>query len=183
MDDARIIELYFERDEMAISETRNKYGRLLMHIANNILSSDADAEECVDDTYVRTWNAIPPERPTMLSAFLSKITRNLAINRYRKSKREKRMTDTEHVYEEIAECIPDNSGDLSDTLTVRNAINGFLSSIGTTPRKIFVKRYFYMCDIKKISHEMGISQVNVRVTLSRCRDKLKKHLEEAGICI
>ncbi len=183
LDDSRIIELYFKRDEGAIDETRNKYGKLLFHIADNILGSDSDAEECVDDTYMRTWQVIPPNRPNFFSAFLSKITRNLALTRYGRMKRRISNTDTAHIFEEISESVPDGRGSIADDIALRDALNSFLSSMGEIPRRIFMKRYFYMCDIKGIAREMGLSVSNVKVTLWRSRLDLREHLEKEGIYI
>ena len=141
MDDNRIIDLYFKRDERAITQTRDKYGKLLNHISFTILHSYEDAEECENDTYMRAWCAMPPTRPSVLSAFLSKIARNLSINRYLQNKARYRTVSTDTVFEEIAECVPDVSAPISDDIALRDAINGFLSSLDTIQRQIFVKRY------------------------------------------
>jgi RNA polymerase sigma-70 factor (ECF subfamily) len=142
MDDNRIIDLYFTRDERAIEHTRAKYDKLLYHVSYKILHSNPDAEECVDDTYMKAWGTMPPERPNILSAFLCKITRNLSLNRYMQNKSRSRIMTTEKVFEEIAECVPDTAGPISEDIELRNAVNGFLESLSEIPRKIFVKRYF-----------------------------------------
>ena len=183
LDDKRIIDLYFMRDESAISETSEKYGKLLNHIAFTILNSSEDAEECVDDTYMKAWQSIPPTRPSILSAFLSKITRNLSINRYMQNKARRRNVNADAVFEEIAECVPDTSGPISDTIAMKDAINGFLRTLPETQRKIFVKRYFYMMSVKEIAAEIRTSSNYVKVNLSRAREKFKAHLEKAGISI
>ena len=183
MDDNRIIDLYFAREERAIEQTSAKYGKLLLHVSYTILHSSFDAEECVDDTYVKAWGSMPPERPNHLSAFLCKITRNLSINRYLKNKAASRMMCTDKVFEEIAECIPDTAGPISEDIELRNAVNGFLESLGEIPRKIFVKRYFFMMSIKEISIDMGTTVSNVKVSLMRTREKFKVYLEKAGISI
>ena len=183
MEDHKIIELYFEREESAIEETRLKYGKLLHHVAFGILRSQSDSEECVDDTYMKAWQSIPPKNPNILSAFLCKITRNLSINRYLQNKARYKMIAAEKVFEEFADCIPDVQGTLSDDIAIKDAINGFLGTLGETQRKIFVKRYFYMLPIKQISSEMKISVSNVKVTLMRTREKFKDYLEKAGISI
>ena len=141
MDDNKIIELYFARDERAIEETRTSYGRLIYSVAYNILDSAPDSEECENDTYLRTWESIPPTRPSILSAYLSRISRNLALNRLRDEKR-RRPLGTELVIDELAEAIPDTAGDITDDIALRDALNGFLESLGKTNRQIFVKRYF-----------------------------------------
>ena len=183
MDDKRIIDLYFMRDESAISETSEKYGKLLNHIAFTILNSSEDAEECVDDTYMKAWQSIPPTRPSILSAFLSKITRNLSINRYMQNKARRRNVNADAVFEEIAECVPDTSGPISETIALKDAINSFLRALPETQRKIFVKRYFYMMSVKEIAAEIRTSSNYVKVNLSRAREKFKAHLEKAGISI
>ena len=183
MDDSKIIDLYFERSERAIEYTRSKYSRLLNYIAFSILHNGPDAEECVDDTYMKAWQAMPPQRPTYLSAFLSKITRNLSINRYLQNKSRYSMISSEMVFEEIAECIPDTSAQISDDIVLKDAINSFLESLYDIPRNIFVKRYFYMMSVKQISVDMNISVSNVKVSLMRTREKFKAHLEKAGISL
>ena len=183
MDDKRIIDLYFKRDENAISETSTKYGKLLNHIAFGILNSSEDAEECVDDTYLKAWQSIPPTRPGILSAFLSKITRNLSINRYMQNKARRRCLNADAVFEEIAECVPDTSGPISETIALKDAINSFLRALPETQRKIFVKRYFYMMSVKEIANDIRTSANYVKVNLSRAREKFKAHLEKAGISI
>jgi RNA polymerase sigma-70 factor (ECF subfamily) len=183
MDDNRIIDLYFTRDERAIEHTRAKYDKLLYHVSYKILHSNPDAEECVDDTYMKAWGTMPPERPNILSAFLCKITRNLSLNRYMQNKSRSRIMTTEKVFEEIAECVPDTAGPISDDLALRDAINGFLESMTIVSRKIFVKRYFYMMTVKQISVDMATSVSNVKVSLMRSREKFKAYLEKAGISI
>ena len=181
MDDKKIIELYFAREEMAIVETKIKYGKLLNHVAFGILHSDTDVEECVDDTYMRAWNTIPPTKPNILSAFLSKITRNLSINRYLQNKSRNIILATEKVFEEMEDCIPDSTGPISDDIAIRDAINGYLGTLSDSMRIIFVKRYFYMLPIHQISAETRTSVSNVKVSLMRMRTKLKEYLEKAGI--
>ena len=183
MDDNRIIDLYFGRSENAIVETRKKYGKLLYHIAIRILNDAGESEECVDDTYIKAWEAMPPERPRYLSAFLSKITRNLSINRYLKNKAKSRMLLTERFFDEMSECIPDTAMPISEDIALKDAINGFLAALPDTQRKMFVKRYFYMMTVKEISSDMRTSASNVKVTLMRTREKFKAYLEKAGISI
>lgn len=182
MDDRKIIELYFARDERAIEETKTSYGRLIFSVANAILNSRSDSEECENDTYLRTWESIPPTRPTYFSAYLSKITRNLALNTLR-SKSRHNPPVIQLVFEEIAEALPDTEGDLTDEIELRDAINGFLSELGKIKRRIFVKRYFYMKDIKDISREMGVPISSVKVILLRVRRELRDYLESRGIVL
>lgn len=182
MDDSKIIELYFARNERAIEETRDSYGHLLFSIAMGIIHNCTAAEDCEMDTYVRAWESIPPTRPEFLSAFLSKITRNLALNSLRDEKR-RRPLGPELIFEELSEAIPAASGDLTDDITLRDAINDFLASLENTKRGVFVRRYFYMREVKQIASEMGISTGSVKITLWRVREELRRHLESRGVVI
>ena len=182
MDDSKILDLYFARNETAIHETDVKYGRLLWHIAYNILRSSHDSAECVDDTYMTTWETIPPERPQFFKAYLAKITRNLSINRYNANRRGISI-NTDMALDELEECIPASSGDISEDIDLRDAINGFLASLGKTQRQVFVKRYFYMMSIREIANDTSLTASNVKVILMRARDGLRVHLEKAGIKI
>lgn len=182
MDDNKIIELYFARDERAISETKASYGKLLLSIANGILGNMQDSEECENDTYLRTWNAIPPTRPRYFSAFLSKITRNLALNRLR-SNFNTPTIEARLAFEEIAEALPDNQGELTEEIELRDAMNEFLDGLDRTKRIIFIKRYFYMRSIREIASQTGITSGAVKVTLSRTRKMLREFLTERGINI
>ena len=182
MDDRSIIALYFERDERAIDETKVSYGRLIYSVAYRILESASDSEECENDTYLRAWEAIPPTVPKFFSAFLSKISRNLAINRLRDKNRH-RPPGAEVILDEVENILPDTSGDITDDIELRDAINAFLTSLSRTKRQIFMKRYFYMQDVKEIAREMGLGVSNVKVTLMRLRSELREFLEKKGIVI
>ena len=185
MEDNRIVELYWDRSETAIAETQKKYGKYCHYIAYNILKSESDAEECVNDTYLRAWEAIPPQRPTLLKSFIGRICRNLALDRYDRERALKRRGNTELVYEEMGECLP-SGGDgreMSDEIALRNAINGFLESLPQQTRVIFVRRYWYLSPISHIAGDMGLSESNVKVTLMRTRKKFKAYLEKEEISI
>lgn len=184
MEDSRILEMYWAREQSAIAETEAKYGRYLNRIAFNILYSDEDAEECVNDTYVKAWEAMPPHRPDRLSAFLGKITRNIALDRYDSIRAQKRCGNTEIAIDELEECIPDTcTGELSDEIALRDAINGFLRSLPTRTRIVFLRRYFYLCSVSDIAQSLEMSESNVKVTLLRTRKRFKEHLEKEGIVI
>lgn len=186
MDDKKIIKLYFERSQKAIAETARKYGRYCHYIAFNIVGNDSDAEECVNDTYLRVWNAIPPKRPDNLQTFIGKITRNLALNRYEKMSAQKRGAgQIPLILDELYECIPDKNGDekIVDDIIIKRTIDAFLSELQTDSRKIFIRRYWYMCSVKEIAQEYGITESKVCVSLYRTREKLKKKLEEEGISV
>ena len=185
MEDSRIVELYWERAEEAITQTKNKYGRYCHSIAYNILYSDEDAEECVNDTYVKAWNAIPPQRPVRLSAFVGKITRNIALDRYDASVAQKRDSGTALVLDEIAECVPDggDADPVADEYILRDAINGFLCSLPQRTRIVFMRRYWYLCSVEEIARDLEMSESNVKVTLMRTRTKFKEYLTRKGINI
>ena len=183
MDDRAIIDLYFARSESAISETDKKYGRYCRYIANNILHSDTEAEECVDDTYMNTWHAIPPAKPISLRAFVGRITRNLALGRYEHKRAQKRYAGLEATLEEIEELIAAPEESLVDTMALRDGLNEFLGALTRRSRIIFVKRYWYLASIKEIADEMGASESSVKVSLHRTRCELKEFLEKKGITL
>lgn len=183
MDDSRIVSLYWDRDERAIEETAQKYGSHCQQIAMNILQNLQDAEECVNDTYLRTWNAIPPNRPTRLGAFVGKIARHLALDRIKARTAEKRQGDTFGLsLEELAECLP--SGDLEAENSARiigEAINEFLKRELPTARRIFVCRYFYGDSPEEICKRFSMTEAKVKSSLFRSRARLRRHLEKEGI--
>lgn len=186
MDDSKIIELYMDRSEQAISETARKYGRYCHYIAYNILHNDEDSEECVNDTYLRTWNSIPPKRPNKLQTFLGKITRNLSLNKYEKQSAEKRGSgQIPLILDELTECIPaDRSSEtLVEDMVIKETLDRFLENLSADARKIFVRRYWYMSSVKEIAEEYGLSESKVTVTLFRTRQKLKTVLEKEGIVL
>ena len=186
MDDNEIIKLYMNRSEQAISETSRKYGRYCHHIAYSILHNNEDSEECVNDTYLRAWNAIPPKHPDRLQIFLGKITRNLSLNKWEKLSAEKRgARQPSVILDELAECVPadDEAGQMVENMAIKDVLNRFLDHLPTQTRKIFVRRYWYMSSVKEIAEEYGLSESKVTVTLFRTREKLKKMLEKEGIAL
>ena len=183
MDDRSIVDLYWQRSESAITETDKKYGRYCRYIASNILHSETEAEECVDDAYMKTWSAIPPARPISLRAFIGRITRNLALNRYEHSRAQKRSAGIEAALEEIEELIAAPEDSLVDTMALRDGLNEFLSTLTRKSRIIFVKRYWYLASIKDIASEVGGSESSIKVSLHRTRQELKEFLEKKGIAI
>ena len=186
MDDCSIIALYLDRSENAISQTAQKYGRYCHYIAYNILQDDLDSEECVNDTYLRTWNAIPPQKPNNLRTFLGKIVRNLALNRYEKRTAEKRgFGQTALLLDELSECIPsaDSTEQMEDSLLVKELLNRFLRSLDPKERKMFVRRYWYASSVREIAKTYGLTENAVTVTLYRTRQKLKKVLEKEGVML
>ncbi len=186
MEDSKIVELYLNRDEKAIYETKQKYEKYCSYIACNILDSSQDSEECINDAYLAIWNSIPPSKPSSLRAYLGKIVRNIALNRYHKNKAKKRNFGVEIVLDELSEVISDTSNDgrnLTDELTLKYALNTFVGSLKKETREIFVRRYWYLSSVKEIALDYGISESKVKVTLLRTRELLKNFLEQEGIVI
>jgi len=184
MDDKQIVALYWERSETAIAETERKYGRYCHYIACNILYSDQDAEECVNDTYQKAWETMPPKKPELLSAYLGKLTRHIAINRYIHDHADKRSPGMQVILDEAEEFIPDPAdSDVSDEIHLRDAINFFVASLTQEVRVVFVRRYWYMSSVKDIAKDYGMTESNVKVTLMRTRNRFKEYLEREGISI
>lgn len=181
--DADIVSLYFDRSEEAILQSQRKYGKACHRIAYNILHSDEDAEECVSDTWLRAWGAIPPERPTRLGAWLATVTRRLALSRYEYKTAAKRYGGVETSLEELSECVAEGSLTVADEVAISNAINGFLSSLPTRTRMIFMRKYWYMDSVTDIAAAFGMSESAVKITLHRTRAKFRKHLEKEGITV
>lgn len=183
MEDVQIVQLYWERDQQAILATSEKYGNYCASIAKNILGSSQDAEECVNDTYLGAWNAMPPHRPSLLPAFLGKITRNLSINRYKHNTAEKRGGgETAAVLEEMAELVS-GTGSVeqeSDRRELLEAIDEFLKRLPPEKRKIFVCRYWYFDSVARIASRFGKTENQISVTLHRLRGKLRVCLLERG---
>ena len=183
MEDERIVLLYWDRDEAAISESSMKYGAYCTSIAQNILKNPADAEECVNDTYLSTWNSIPPTIPTILSAFLGKITRNLAFNKYKHNHVMKRGNgEIAVVLDELAECVSgvDDVEQEIDRRELVATINSFLETLPPKKRNIFICRYWYSDSVSSIARRYEMTESNVSVTLNRLRSKLKEYLSERG---
>ena len=182
MNDEEIIGLYNKRSEQAIIETAGKYGGLCYAVAYDILRSGEDAEECVNDAYLSVWNSIPPEHPASLRAFISRITRNSALNRVRRKSAEKRGgTQYELLLGELAECLPSGGGDMTERVALSAAMNSFLSSLDQTSRMVFMRRYWYMKSTREIAREYKLTETNVRVILHRVRKRLAEHLSAEGI--
>lgn len=179
MQDMEIIELYFDRSEKAVSETRAKYGGVISACIRNILGCREDAEECENDTYMGAWGSIPPARPDNLRAYLLKIARNNAINRYRRLNADKRGRNASVSFEELAECISDSGGGYEDR-ELGEAINDFLSTLQAESRRVFLLRYWYCASVKDIAMRCGIGTANVESKLFRARKALKKFLRERG---
>lgn len=183
MDDASIVQLYWDRSESAIEESSNKYGAYCASIARNILHSEPDEEECVNDTWLRAWNAMPPQKPSVLSAFFGKITRNLSFDRYKKLLRKKRGGhQMDAVLDELSECVSgrEDTERQWDEKELADEIGRFLQGLPREKRALFILRYWHAFDLSEIARRAGMSENNVSVTLGRLRGKLKAHLAERG---
>ena len=182
MEDSKIVDLYWARDEAAISESDRKYGRMLNSLSYSLLSSREDAEECVNDTYVDAWNAMPTARPDYLGAFLSKIVRRISIDLYRR-RHSGRRGGIDNLCSELTECIPDREGTGydSDSELIKEVINGFLYSCDDEKRAMFILRYFYSKSIEEIALKVGAGESKVKTALHRMRRELKEKLEEEGL--
>lgn len=184
MEDAQIIQLFFARNEQAIQETDRKYGGYCYSIAYNILVNQEDAEECVSDTYYAAWKNIPPRHPTMLSAFLGKISRNLSIDRWRKRSTSKRGGgQIEIALDELQDCISgtESAEDTVIRKEILSLLNRFLGSLNDTELCIFLSRYWYLDSIQMIAEKTGFSASKVKTTLSRLRKRLNTQLEKEGL--
>ena len=183
MDDAMIVSLFWERDETAILETEKKYGRYLAKIAYGILADMEDSRESVNDTYYKAWASMPPHRPGILSTFLAKITRQTAIDIFRKRNSQKRR-NTEYALSlsELEECVSDGAGPEQefDYKLLIETINAFLRSLSPQARNIFLRRYFFVDSIRDVARYCDASESNVKVTLHRTRFLLKAQLEKEG---
>ena len=184
MEDREILELYFARDEDAIVRTCEKYGGYCYHIAANILPAHEDAEECVGDTWLRTWNAIPPARPDPLRAFLGRITRNLALSRWRHDRAAKRGgAEATLVYEELADCLSGGTEpeSVAEAEALADAVNTFLASLKPRERSVFLARYWYFASIREIARRTGKTEGAVKSSLLRTRRRLYDYLNGEGL--
>ena len=186
MEDGLIINLYFERNERAIIESEKKYGKYCFTIANNILSNECDSEECVNDTWSKTWSAIPPQKPNNFKLFLAKISRNLAFDKLRMERRERRGgRNLTLALDEISEIISDGEN-IEEELEAKELtalINEFLRGLSERDCNVFIRRYFFIESIDTISEKYGLSYANISKILSRTRKKLKGFLQKEGYFI
>ena len=186
MTDQQILDLYWARSEDAIAETDKVYGRYFLFIAREILRDEEDAKETVNDTYLKAWNTIPPQRPNPLKTFLGRITRQLSINRLEQNTAQKRGGNQYALaLDELAECIPDGSSEekLVSKIALTDALNRFLRELPIQQRQIFLLRYWYARSIADIAASFGMSRSKVTSLLFRVRGKLKEHLEKEGFAL
>ena len=183
MDDSKIVDLFYSRDERAISESDRKYGRMLSSISYSLLGSREDAEECVNDAYRKAWDTIPPQHPTSLASYMGMLTRQLSLNRSKQNHLQKRGGGgIPLVLEELQDCISDR-GDVpsADDIALRDALNRFLGELPKRTRVIFMRRYWFTEEVSGIAADLGMSESYVNVLLCRTRKKLKQYLEKEDI--
>ncbi|MBQ1849346.1 MAG: sigma-70 family RNA polymerase sigma factor [Lachnospiraceae bacterium] len=187
MKDTEILDLYFARDEQAIAQTQSKYGTYCFSIAFHILHDQEDSDECVNDTWMRAWNSIPPNRPDHLNIFLGTITRNLSFDRYKKKKAMKRGSgDTFVQLDELEECIPDANSSTEaavEAAELQTMINDFLKTLPEKECNVFLRRYWYSEEYADIAKRYGMNLNSVKTSLFRTRAKLKAFLEKQGITV
>lgn len=178
MEDKEIVGLYWSRSETAISETEKKYGRYCQYIARQIMGNDSDAEEIVNDTYLKAWNTIPPSRPDFLKPYVGMIARQLSFNAYEAKNSKKRGGQIEMILDELSECIPDgDSGeDIGEGIALRDILNRFLWSLPEKARNIFMRRYWYASPVSEIAKDYDMTENHVNVLLYNTRKKLKNYL-------
>ena len=185
MEDQKIVDLYWQRSDLAISETNQKYGRYCHSIAYHICGTVEDAEECVNDTWLRAWNLMPDQRPAILSTFLGRITRNFAINLIKSKNRIKRGGgEAVLALDELEECIPGgiNPEHVLEEKELEAAIGSFVSELPQTEKTIFVLRYWRVAPIDEIAEKLQFSKGKIKSSLFRTRRKLRDYLQEEGLC-
>ena len=182
MEDKQIVDLYLARSECAVTETDKKYGRYCHYIAHRILGNDEDAKEIVNDTYLKAWNTIPPNRPNPLKSYVGMLSRQLSLDRYEKNHTQKRGGEAALVLDELSECIPDNNSgmDIGDSVALRDALNAFIWSLPDKTQVVFVRRYWYAASIAEIAQAYSMKESHVSVLLLRARRKLKEFLHKEG---
>lgn len=185
MEDEKIVTLYWQRDETAIQATEEKYGSYLMKIACNILADREDSRESVNDTYWRAWQSMPPHRPSVLRTYLGKITRGLAIDRYRGKHREKRLGSAYALsLSELEECVSGSGAEEQvDLRLLAEAISAFLYTLPPETRSIFLERYYFLDSLKEISRRRGMREGRVKSLLYRVRRGLRSYLEQEGFAV
>ena len=181
--DLQIVEMYWKRNEQAISVTAEKYGTYCYSVAYGILHNEEDSKESVNDTYLSAWNSMPPHKPGILKTFLGKITRRLSIDKWRQKNAEKRGGEIAEVLDELSECISPSGDPIAEMEkeTLDKTINTFVRELKETEQRVFLCRYWYAKSIKEIAKLFGFSESKVKVMLMRTRNKLKARLETEGL--
>ncbi len=185
MEDSKIIELFQKRSELAILQLSLKYGKLCKHMANNILKSQSDAEECVNDTYLVVWNTIPPQKPYSLAGYVCRVARNIAVTRYHQSTAAKRNSYYDTALDELEDCFASGESveDSFDAKETAKLISSFLQSLEPNDRMMFVRRYYFSDAAADIAARLGKSSHYVSVRLSRIRERLKTYLKQEGVTL
>lgn len=186
MEDEKIVDLYWQRSQQAIDESNTKYGSYCYAIAYRILSAREDAEECVNDTWLRAWDAMPPHRPSRLDTFLGKLTRNLSLDRWKWLHAQKRgLGQAELALGELENCLaaPSSPEDSLDARSLTESLNRFLESLPQDKRILFLQRYWYLCPISDIAVRFGMRENTVSSTLFRLRQQLRLQLEKEGFIV
>lgn len=185
MEDAQIVDLFWARDEQALRETEAKFASLCRSIAARFLPTAGDAEECLNETWLRAWNSIPPKRPTALAPFLAKITRNLALDRCREASAEKRGGgELPLALEELGEIASGSSIETElERKQLAEALNGFLHALPERDRVLFLKRYFSLTPLRELAEEQGTTERALSMRLHRIRGKLRAYLEKEGFTL
>lgn len=186
MEDNRIIDLYWTRSQQAITESETKYGAYCRAVARNILPRAEDVEECINDTWLRAWNAMPPQRPAVLQAFFGALTRNLSLDRWRRDRAEKRGGGTvELALEELEDCLAarEQVEQVVEVGETARLVSDFLRRQSKQDRQLFVRRYWYLDDIRALCRRFGMGESQVKSRLHRMRKKLKLELEQEGVAV
>lgn len=183
MEDSKIIKLFFDRSEEAITELSEKYGKVCKSVAENILNNHRDSEECVNDAFLAVWNTIPPQHPEHLLSYVCRIVRNLAVKKFHANTAQKRNSIYDVALDEIKECFPSSVSveDEIEAIEVSRAIDRFLESMDKQNRILFVRRYFYSDSVEELAELFRTSKHNISVRLSRIRKNLKKNLIKEGV--
>ena len=183
LEDSKIIELFFDRSEEAITELSEKYGKVCKSVAENILNNQRDSEECVNDAFLAVWNTIPPQKPEHLLSYVCRIVRNLAIKKYHANTAQKRNSIYDVALDEIKECFPSSVSveDEIESGEFSKVIDRFLESMDKQNKILFVRRYYYSDSIEELAELFRTSKHNISVRLSRMRKKLKKYLIKEGV--
>lgn len=186
MEDSRIVALYWQRDEAAILETRNKYEPYLTKIAYNILAVWEDSQESVNDAYLSAWNSIPPQKPEVLSTYLAKLVRRISIDRFRRKNRQKRQPSQYALsLEELAECLSggNSTEEETDGRLLAQTVEAYLNTLPPDARNMFLIRYYFLDSIRDVAGYFGCSEAKVKSSLHRTRQGLKSYLEQEGFIL
>ena len=185
MEDEKIIALYWSRDQRALGESQRKYGPFCLRLSENILASREDAEECVSDTWLRAWDTMPPQRPGSLRAYLSRICRNLSLDRWRAKRAQKRGEGLEVLLEELEDCVPasPSAEAAAESREITRCIDQWLGTLEKEDRTAFLRRYWYGQLVKELAKQAGCAPQKMAQRLYRLRQSLRRALEEEGITI